>query len=327
MANPSIYSERKYLVTGGCGFIGSNLARTLAKRGAQVTAVDNIQSGVAENLRDSEVQFLAADVTESRNWLAGGPLSQLTGVQWDAVFHHGDITDPRHGDDEKVYQRNTSGFQNVLDLALKRKCRLVFASTAGLYGNGAVPMREDQPNHILTAYGKSKAEMERRAVEAGTRIPVIGLRYFNVYGPREGHKGRAASMIFHLFHQMTAGKNPRLFEFGEQKRDFVYVKDIVAANLCALTAPSGIYNVGSGEAEEFNAVVAALNTAMGTALETEFFKMPYDPATYQMNTHADMSKAKSQLGFTPQWNLKAGVMDYVHWLQAANNQSGVSRSL
>jgi ADP-L-glycero-D-manno-heptose 6-epimerase len=327
MATLSTHSQRKYLVTGGCGFIGSNLARTLAEAGAQVTAVDNTQSGVAENLQGSEVQFIAADVTEARNWALGGSLYHLTDVNWDAIFHHGDITDPRHGDDEKVYQRNTSGFQNVLDLALKQQCRLVFASTAGLYGNGPVPMREDQPNHILTAYGKSKEEMERRAIEAGSRIPVVGLRYFNVYGPREGHKGRAASMIFHLFHQMKDGKNPRLFEFGEQKRDFVYVKDIVAANICALTAPSGIYNVGSGEAEEFNAVVAALNTALGTDLKTEFFKMPYDPATYQMNTHAEMSKAKSQLGFTPQWNLQAGVMDYVHWLQAADNQSGVSRSL
>jgi ADP-L-glycero-D-manno-heptose 6-epimerase len=303
----------KYLVTGGCGFIGSNLAIALKQSGADVLAVDSYLTGTAENLAGTGIEHVIADATDGSLWKQPVVLD----TAWDALFHHGDITDPRFGNDREVYEKNVSGFQRVLDLAVKNRCRLIFASTAGLYGNGAVPMEEEQPKDLLTAYGKSKLEMERLAMEASAEIPVVGLRYFNVYGPREAHKGRAASMVFHLYQQMRAGKNPRLFEFGEQKRDFVYVKDVVAANLCALRGPSGIFNVGSGVASEFNDVVAALNTALGTALPIEYFPMPYDPKTYQGNTQADMKRAESVLGFLPKWDLSAGVMDYVRWLDAS----------
>src|SRR5690606_29576131 len=127
-------------------------------------------------------------------------------------------------------------------------------------------------------YGRSKWEMDQRAEQLKDRLPIVGLRYFNVYGPREEHKERAASMILHLSRQMREGKRPRLFRHGEQKRDFIYVKDVVEANIRAWEGPSGVYNVGTGVGSTFNELVACLNRSLGTDLEPEYFDMPYDPA-------------------------------------------------
>lgn len=309
----------RYLVTGGCGFIGSGVARALAEGGAEVLALDSYLTGTSENLAATGIRSVTADLTKSDALDA----PEFQG-KWDAIFHHGDITDPR-SEDEAVFEKNVSGFTCVLNLALKSDARLVFASTAGLYGNGPVPMHEDQPKDLLTAYGRSKVEMERLGSEASSKIPVVGLRYFNVYGPREAHKGRAASMVYHLYNQMRAGRRPRLFEFGEQKRDFVHVKDVVSANLLALNSPSGVFNVGAGVASDFNELVFALNAAMGTRLEPEYFPMPYDPKTYQCNTHADLQRAQSVLGYRSQWSLSAGVADYVRWLDS--NRKSTAREI
>ncbi len=295
----------RYLVSGGSGFIGSNLVLELEAQGAEVVAVDSFKTGSRANLAGFRGRLIEADVTQA--FAAEGP--------WDAVFHHGDITDPRHPNDAEVLEKNVAGFQRLLDISLKAKCRLVYASTAGLYGNGPTPMREDQEKHLLTAYGRSKWQMDEIALRYGREADVIGLRYFNVFGPREAAKGRAASMVYHLYRQVKAGKPPRIFEWGEQKRDFIYVKDVVRANLAALTAPSGVYNVGSGVATTFNELVAALSEAMGRSLKPEYFPMPYDTATYQGNTHADIALAKARLGFEAQWGFTAAVKDYVQWLE------------
>lgn len=295
----------RYLISGAAGFIGSNLALTLEATGAEVVGVDSLRTGHASNLRGFQGRFVQADVCEAFG--AEGP--------WDAVFHDGDITDPRHPDDAEVLEKNTRGFERMLSIALEARCRLVYASTAGLYGNGPTPMHEDQPQQLLTAYGRSKSRMDEMAARAGAESPVIGLRYFNVYGPREAGKGRAASMVYHLYQQVRSGKSPRLFEWGEQKRDFVYVKDVVRANLCALTAPSGIYNVGTGVASTFNQVVEALGLALDRRLTPEYFPMPYDSATYQADTQADTRRAAQHLGFNAEWNLKNAVRDYVQWME------------
>ncbi len=295
----------RYLVSGGSGFIGSNLVLELEAQGAEVVAVDSFKTGARENLKGFKGRLIEADVTQA--FESEGP--------WDAVFHHGDITDPRHPNDAEVLEKNLAGFQRLLDISLKAKCRLVYASTAGLYGNGPTPMREDQAKELLTAYGRSKAQMDEIGARFGKETGVVGLRYFNVFGPREAAKGRAASMVYHLYQQVKAGKAPRLFQWGEQKRDFVYVKDVVRANLAALTAPSGVYNVGSGIASTFNELVKALGEAMNLRLEAEYFQMPYDFATYQGNTHADMTLAKAKLGFEPRWAFPAAVKDYVNWLE------------
>jgi ADP-L-glycero-D-manno-heptose 6-epimerase len=142
---------------------------------------------------------------------------------------------------------------------------------------------------------------------------IIGLRYFNVYGPREAHKGSPASMIYHLSKQMKAGQRPRIFKHGEQKRDFVYVKDAVEGSIRALDAQtSGIYNLGSGQALSFNELVDVLNKCLATNFQPDYIDNPH--AHYQNFTQADLTKVRSALGYEPRFPLEDGVRDYMQWL-------------
>ncbi len=293
------------LVTGGAGFIGSNLALELEKNRHKVTIVDNLFSGTENNLVDFKGKFMNSDISKQVKFPG----------EFDIIFHMAAITDPRYEKDEDMYEKNLNGFKLMLGLALKSNSKFVYASTANLYGNGPIPMREDQKKEIITEYGKSKLEMDEMAGGHFGKMHVVGLRYFNVFGPREAHKGRSASMIYHLYKAMREGRVPRLFEFGEQKRDHIYVKDAVNATIKAINAPSGIYNVGTGIATDFNELVEILNETLGTKLETEYFKMPYDPRTYQTNTQADTTSAEKNLGFRAGFSLKEGIKDYIKWLE------------
>jgi ADP-L-glycero-D-manno-heptose 6-epimerase len=145
---------------------------------------------------------------------------------------------------------------------------------------------------------------------------IVGLRYFNVFGPRETHKGRPASMILHLSKQMKENKNPRIFKNGEQIRDHIYVKDVVKATILAAEAESGIYNVGTGIGTDFNELINILNQVLNTNLKPEYFESPYNMKTYQSNTQADTTLAESKLKFKPDFTLKQGIEDYMVWLEA-----------
>ncbi|OGS13071.1 MAG: ADP-glyceromanno-heptose 6-epimerase [Elusimicrobia bacterium RIFOXYA2_FULL_58_8] len=298
---------KKYLITGGAGFIGSNLAFALAEeRKAGVVVLDNFSSGNYKNLMAFTGDIIADDI-QSRAWF--GKVGAV-----DAVFHEAAITDTTVTDQRKMMEINVDGFRNVLEFALQAGVkRVVYASSAGVYGNGHCPMKEDQTPTPENVYGFSKAIMDNVAREFAARhkdMTLVGLRYFNVYGPREYYKGHAASMMFQLYHQMKAGKRPRIFKFGEQVRDFVYVKDIVRGNLNALDAErSGVCNLGSGNPGNFNEVVEALNKAMGLDLAPEYFDNPY--SFYQNKTQADFRQAKALLNYRPQWNLADGIADYV----------------
>lgn len=293
------------LVTGGTGFIGSNLSLTLEKLGHHVLAADLNVTGQAPNLKGFQGEVLAFDT--AKPWQVEGPI--------DAVFHQAALTDPRYHDDQEIFQKNVTGFQHAIRFALAKKARLIYASTAGLYGNGPVPMQEDQKKVCLTAYGRSKWEMDQIAEPLFSQLPIVGLRYFNVFGPRETGKGRPASMIYHLGKQIRETGRARIFEFGLQVRDHIYVKDVVTVNLSALqSSKSGVFNVGTGIGTSFNALVATLNEVLGTDAPIEFFKMPYAPETYQVNTVADTTRAKTEFNFSAEWDLKEAIRDYFHFL-------------
>jgi ADP-L-glycero-D-manno-heptose 6-epimerase len=302
----------RYLVTGGAGFIGSNLAFALCgERKADVTVLDDFSSGHFKNLIGFKGDVITGDIL-SRDWFdkAG---------RVDAVFHEAAITDTTVHDQTKMMLTNVEGFRNILQFALEKGIkRVVYASSAGVYGNGECPMKEDQRLTPENVYGFSKAMMDNTAGEfasAHAEITLVGLRYFNVYGPREYYKGSAASMIYQLYLQMKAGQRPRIFKFGEQMRDFVYVKDIVRANLNALEAgKSCVVNAATGSPENFNRVIDCLNKAMGTDIAPEYFDNPY--GFFQLKTQADLRHAKAFLNYRPEWGLENGIAYYVKELKA-----------
>ena len=204
----------------------------------------------------------------------------------------------------------------MLAFAKLTRTPVVYASSAATYGLTNGVNHEDDGAAPANVYAFSKAMMDnimRREAMTDPKWIIVGLRYFNVYGPREAHKGVPASMIYHLAKQLKSGQRPRIFKYGEQKRDFVYVKDIVQGTIKAIDADkSGIYNLGSGQARSFNELVAILNSNLGTNLEPEYIDNPY--AHYQNHTEANLTAIREALGYEPAYSLEAGVADYLAWL-------------
>lgn len=301
----------KYLVTGAAGFIGSNIAFALIKeRKASVIGLDDFSSGHFKNLIGFNGDVIAADIRETSWWEKVGRV--------DAVFHQAAITDTTVTDQKKMMEINVEAFKNVLAYAVKYDIRtIIYASSAATYGRGECPMKEDQRLAPENVYGFSKAMMDNVARdfwEKNPKFKVVGLRYFNVYGPKEGYKGKFASMIYQLYLQMKTGHNPRIFKYGQQSRDFVYIKDIVRINLNALDAEkSCIVNAGTGKAETFNYVIDCLNKVMKTKFLPEYFDNPYD--FFQDRTQADLRKARCLLNYSPVWNLQDGIADYIRNLE------------
>lgn len=301
------------LITGGAGFIGSNLTLALQQKypDAHLVVVDDFRSGNFENLQGYRGDFVAADISRL-DWHA-----QFKDKVFDAIFHEASITDTTVHDQFLQTHANVEGFRRLLDFAAATHTPVVYASSAATYGIGSTRMKEDQPAAPANVYAFSKVQLDNLARIHGAKSPswkIVGVRYFNVYGPRESHKKAAASMIYQLYLQMKTGKRPRVFRAGEQKRDFVYVKDVVRFTINALGAPrSTVYNCGSGHAFSFNEVIAELNKSLGTRLEPDYFENPY--SFYQSHTEADLTLAKNELKYSPEYSPAAGIADYVATLE------------
>ena len=292
----------RILVTGGTGFIGSNITQALIARGDDVVitghdAEQKIPGFTGKMLQPS---FLGLD------WEALGAV--------DAVVHEAAINETQSLDEREMMRANVDSSLALFEHAVKGGCkRIVYASSTAVYGDGPAPYKEDQELRPLTPYAVSKKKLEEeimRFASAHADVVTVGLRYCNVYGHGESHKGKRASMIYQIAQQMRT-KNPRLFKNGEQKRDYIYIKDVVTANLLALESrQSAVVNCGSGTATSFNALVGLLNGAMGTTRIPEYFENPIK-SRYQEHTECDMSRAKKIIGFTPAFDVKKGIRDYL----------------
>jgi len=297
----------RILVTGGAGFIGSNLALTLQEKGNEVVLLDDFSSGHFENLRGFRGDVVSADISHAQGWVYRvGPL--------ESIFHQAAVTDTTRTDQRRMMEVNVEGFRNVLDFAAGAGVkRVIYASSAGVYGSGAGPMREPQEPSPANVYAFSKQVMEKVAedfVQETPDIKVTGLRYFNVYGPRESFKGSAASMIWQLSRQMLSGKRPRIFKHGEQYRDFIYIRDVVDANLKALEAGTcGVFNVCTGKKATFNKIIEVLNEELGTDFSADYFDNPY--AFYQNETLGDPEAAERALGFKAKYTIEQGIREYM----------------
>jgi ADP-L-glycero-D-manno-heptose 6-epimerase len=305
-------SPLNLLVTGGAGFIGSNLVLELQEQFpvARLTVIDDFRSGDFKNLGGYRGDFVAADLA-TLEWER-----QFGDEKFDGIFHMASITDTTDYNQFRQTHDNVESFRRLLRFARRNNTRVVYASSAATYGNTTGASSESASAAPSNVYAFSKAIMDnlaRRAAAEDDDWVIVGLRFFNVYGPREAHKGMPASMVYHLSRQMVAGERPRIFKFGEQQRDFVYVKDIVHGCVRAFEAlKSGIYNLGSGEARSFNELVQILNQALGTNLEPEYIENPH--AHYQNFTQADLTNARKALRYEPRFSFEEGVADYMRWL-------------
>ena len=305
-------SFHNILVTGGAGFVGSNLVLTLQERmpNARLTVIDDFRSGDFKNLAGYRGDFVAQNLA-ALDWH-----QQFGDEKFDAIFHLASITDTTLHDQFVQVHDNVESFRRLLNFARPDKTRIIYASSAATYGAASGASVETSGAAPANVYAFSKAIMDNLANRAAAETQdwiLVGLRYFNVYGPREAHKGVPASMVYHLSRQMKAGQRPRIFKHGEQKRDFVYVKDIVEGTIRALEArQSGIYNLGSGQARSFNELVDVLNHSLGTNLPPDYIENPH--AHYQNFTQADLTSVRSALGYEPHYSLETGVADYMKWL-------------
>ena len=320
------------IVTGAAGFIGANIVHALNQRGlTNIIAVDNLsKADKFRNLVDCEI----ADFIDKRDFV-----EQMEHGYFDAaveaVFHEGACSDTMETDGRYMMENNFRYSVSLLNWCQEQDVPLLYASSAAVYGGGSVFREERAHEGPLNVYGYSKflfdQVVRRRLPDASA--PITGFRYFNVYGPREQHKGRMASVAFHHFNQYRAEGKVKLFEGhdgyanGEQSRDFVYVDDVVKVNLHFLNSEvSGIYNLGSGRAQPFNdvavATVNACRSADGLAALSlaemvsqglvEYVAFPEAlKGKYQSYTRADLSNLRAA-GYADEFNtVGQGVSAYV----------------
>jgi ADP-L-glycero-D-manno-heptose 6-epimerase len=315
MSLPGKNAIWRVLVTGGAGFIGSRLVRKIEQEweNAEVTVIDDFRCGDFHNLQGSACDLIAADLTNLDF------ASYFNPKQFDAIFHLASITDTRVLDQFEMCHDNIESFRNVMEYAEPNKIPITYASSAATYGIDGRVNAETDDRKPANAYGFSKVQLENLA-QRFTANPdsagwaVNAVRYFNVYGPHEQHKAAMASMCYQLYLQMKAGKRPRVFKNGDQKRDFVHVDDAVQCTLLAMdSGKPGVFNTGSGEARSFNELIAELNATLGTKLEPEYIENPFP--FFQPFTQADLTRSKAELGYEPKYNLATGIRAYVAWMK------------
>lgn len=329
------------IVTGGMGFIGANIVHALHRESFEIVVVDNLEQG-DKFINLAGVPIL--DYCDKRDFL-----NKFHDKYWgkiDAVFHQGACSSTVERDGRYMMDNNYLYSKKVLDICQTQRLPLIYASSAAVYGLTEVCREDDDqaPSpHPLNVYGYSKwlfdQAVRRFWKETPKSSPIVGLRYFNVYGPHEQHKGRMASVPFHLFQQLKNGKPMQLFDgwagysAGEQKRDFIHVDDVVAVNMFFLQSllgnqnKSGIYNCGSGVAQAFSAIPRALlqsQSGSATAPSVDdmiaqqqlmFIPFPNDlKGRYQNFTQADLSLLR-RAGFKASFkSIEQGVKEYGVWL-------------
>lgn len=326
------------IVTGAAGFIGSNIVKALNGRGiTDIVAVDNLTRGDKfKNLAECEIAHYL-DKHEFIRQVRGHilPFGDIA-----AVFHDGACSDTMEHNGLYMMDNNYQYSLDLLDWCQDERIPFLYASSASVYGKGEIFREERELEKPLNVYGYSKFlfdQVVRRRMEKGLKAQVAGFRYFNVYGPREQHKGRMASVAFHHFNQYRENGYVNLFGAndgygsGEQTRDFVSVEDVVKVNLFFLDNPekSGIFNLGTGRGQQFNelaaATVNACRVAEGKAAMTldELVKeeliryVPFPDALkgkYQSFTEADISRLREAGYEAAFFDVNEGVSRYVHWM-------------
>lgn len=291
----------KYLVTGATGFIGSNLVKELEKDAETIfiTGTDKEQ-----RITSKKSNLVARELNEI-------PWKDLPEI--DAVFHIAAINDTTFMDREEMFKVNFDYSKQIFQEAVKKGCtKIVYASTAAVYGNVEVPFMEKGPINPMNPYAESKYELDKFAMQFtknNPKVTIVGLRYCNVYGPGEEHKGKSACIIYQIAQQMK-NQNPKIFKYGEQKRDYIYINDVVRATILASKAKeSCIVNCASGKSISFNELIEILNKVLSLKRKPEYIENPYKER-YQSHTLCSTELAKEKINFVPAYSLEKGIEDY-----------------
>ncbi|BCQ37153.1 MULTISPECIES: ADP-glyceromanno-heptose 6-epimerase [Erwinia] len=304
------------IVTGGAGMIGSNIIKALNDKGhTDILVVDNLKDGTKfANLADLNI----ADYMDKEDFLISILADEDFG-DVEAVFHEGACSSTTEWDGKYMMDNNYQYSKELLHWCLEHQVPFLYASSAATYGGrNADFIEERQFEEPLNVYGYSKMLFDHyvREILPEAQSQVCGFRYFNVYGPREGHKGSMASVAFHLNTQLNNGENPKLFEGSDNfKRDFIYVEDVASVNLWFWeNAVSGIFNCGTGRAESFQEVAdAALKYHKDG--EVEYIPFPEKlKGRYQAFTLADQTKLRAAGYDKPFKTVAEGVAEYMAWL-------------
>ncbi|XPV67624.1 MAG: ADP-glyceromanno-heptose 6-epimerase [Halarcobacter sp.] len=317
------YNKKTILITGAAGFIGSNLCFYFQENypEANIIALDCFRSGETftnENLKSfghfkNLIGFngvvISGDINDKQL------LKNLEEkYKFDYIFHQAAISDTTAQEQDLMIKTNVNAYEDLLKIAIKHKANMIYASSAATYGDSdTFEIGYEQPNNV---YGFSKVMMDnityKYLKEGVVDINIVGLKYFNVYGPREYYKNKTASMVVQFGHQILNEQTPKLFE-GSDKilRDFVYIDDVIQANIKACNPKrSGVYNVGTGKARSFEDIVNVLQKELNIDNGKEYIPNPY-VGQYQFFTQANIDTTKENLDYEPQYSLEDGIKAYV----------------
>ena len=315
------FNNKNILITGGAGFIGSNLAFYFQEnfpdsriivfdcfRSEKKFSNGNLQSfGHYKNLIGFTGDIICGNINNPDD------LALLDNIKFDYIFHQAAISDTRVYDQEIVMRTNVNSFYWFLERTKNDNATLVYASSAATYGSMPSPQKIGLENPE-NPYGYSKYAMDQIATDYSFQNPnlkIIGLKFFNVYGPREYFKDKTSSMVIQLGHQILNGSSPRLFKGSENIfRDFVYIEDVIQANIKACNSQkNGVYNVGSAIPRSFQDIADILQENLCTNFGTEYFVNPY--TGYQMHTQADISLSQENFNYIPNFSLEDGIKKYI----------------
>jgi len=303
----------KCLVTGGAGFIGSHITEALVEENHEVTVLDNFLLGRKENLSPviDKIQFVEGDIRDEKL------VMKLT-KDVDYIFHQAAASSsPMFAQSlREALSINIDGFAALLNAARKNGAkRMVYASTSSIYGNNPLPLREDMKVTPPNFYSVSKLACEDLAKVFSSEygVQTVGFRYMSVYGPREESKGIYANLASQFLWAIRKNERPVIYGDGSQTRDFVFVKDVVQANLLAMDMSKKIsgevINVGTGKATSLNELVLILNRILGKSVKPKFTELKVK--NYIFGQQADLTKAKKLLGYVPKYTLEEGIREII----------------
>lgn len=294
----------RIIVTGGCGFIGSNLVERLVKEGHEVVIFDDLSTGNLKNIEGLDVKFFKDSYERMSNLVSKA----------DLIFHLGmPSSSPIYKRDPQLVGRTINDAIMIFEYAKKVGCKIVYASTSSLYNGNIPPYREDMHIYVTDYYTECRYAIERmaRLYNSLHNIKSVGLRLFSVYGPKEEYKGEYANIVSQFLWAMLRDEPPVIFGDGSQTRDFIHVNDVVEAFLLSAESDFNceIFNVGTGIAHSFNDVVRLINGFLGKNI-TPIYK-PNPIKNYVYHTLADTRRAEELLGFKAKISLEEGIRSLV----------------